>query len=240
MPTPLVFRRTLSFAFLVLGGLTALRAGAPGGWGFSTANLDRSCKPCDDFYQFAMGGWMKNNPIPAEFPTWGSFIMLSDRNQASMRRILDDATKANAAKDSNQQKIGDFYSSCMDTTAVDAAGIEPLAEDLAAIDHLKDASELQPLIARLQQSGTGYLFSFGSTQDLDDNTQQIAELNQGGLGLPDRDYYTRSDEKSKQLRNDYLAQIAKMFVLAGDSQEKATSESQTVLNLETTLANASL
>jgi putative endopeptidase len=241
MPSSLSIRRMAAVLILILTGFAVLRAAdSPAGWGFSTANLDRSCKPCDDFYQFAMGGWMKNNPIPAEFPTWGSFIMLSDRNQASMRRILDDATKANAAKGSNQQKIGDFYSSCMDTTAVDTAGIEPLAEDLAAIDHLKDASELQPLIARLQQSGTGYLFSFGSTQDLDDNTQQIAELNQGGLGLPDRDYYTRSDEKSKQLRNDYLAHVAKMFVLAGDSQEKATSESQTVLNLETALANASL
>src|SRR5215470_3481020 len=142
MPTPLVFRRTLSFAFLVLGGLTALRAGAPGGWGFSTANLDRSCKPCDDFYQFAMGGWMKSNPIPAEFPTWGSFIMLSDRNQGAMRGLLEQAGKAGAPLGSNQQKIGDFYASCMDTAAIDAAGTQPLAADLVAVDRLKDPGEL--------------------------------------------------------------------------------------------------
>src|SRR5215467_14233548 len=146
MPTPLVFRRMLSFALLVLGGLTALRVGAAEGWGFSTANLDRSCKPCDDFYQFAMGGWMKSNPIPAEFPTWGSFTMLADRNQGSMRGILEDAAKANATAGSNQQKIGDFYASCMDTAAIDAAGVKPLAADFAAIESVKNVAGLQPLI----------------------------------------------------------------------------------------------
>jgi len=209
-------------------------------WGFSEGNLDRSCKPCDDFNQFAMGGWMKNNPIPAEYPNWGSFTMLADRNQASMRVILEEAAKANAAAGSNQQKIGDFYSSCMDTTAVDAAGVKPLAADFTAIDQVKDANGLQPLVARLQQTGSGYLFRFGSTQDLDESTQVIAEINQGGLGLPDRDYYTRTDEKSAQLRTDYVTHVAKMFVLAGDSEDKANAEAKTVMDLETALAKASM
>jgi len=236
-------RRIFAVVVLIVGAMGVLRengADGPGGWGFSTSNLDRTCKPCDDFYEFAMGGWMKSNPIPAEFPTWGSFTMLADRNQASMRGILEDATKANAAAGSNQQKIGDFYASCMDTAAIETAGTKPLAADLAAIDGLKELSEMQPLIAKLQQSGTGYLFAFGSTQDLDDSAKQIAEINQGGLGLPDRDYYTRTDDKSKQLRTDYAAHVAKMLALNGAAREKAETDAQTVMKLETALANASM
>jgi putative endopeptidase len=244
MPSSFLLRRIFAVAILIGGSLGVLRASGraddAGGWGFSEANLDRSCKPCDDFNQFAMGGWMKNNPIPAEYPNWGSFTMLADRNQASMRVILEEAAKANAASGSNQQKIGDFYSSCMDTTAVDAAGVKPLAADFTAIDRVKDANGLQPLIARLQQTGSGYLFRFNSTQDLDESTQVIAEINQGGLGLPDRDYYTRTDEKSAQLRTDYVAHVAKMFVLAGDAAEKANAEAKAVMDLETALAKASM
>jgi len=238
-------RRIFAVILLVAGSLGVLRAkGAgqegSGGWGFSEANLDRSCKPCDDFNQFAMGGWMKNNPIPAEYPNWGSFTMLADRNQTVLRTILEDATKANRAAGSNQQKIGDFYSSCMDTTAIGAAGVKPLAADFAAIERVKSTSELEPLLARLQQTGAGYLFRFGSTQDLDDATQVIAEINQGGLGLPDRDYYTRTDGKSVELRKDYEAHVAKMFALAGDPEEKAAAQAKTVMALETALANASM
>jgi len=247
MPSSAVARRIFAVLVLFGGILGVLRASgsnrnpdASAGWGFNPANLDRSCKPCDDFYQFAMGGWMKNNPIPAEYPTWGSFTMLTDRSQAQMRSVLEEAQKSNAATGSNQQKIGDFYSSCMDASAIESAGTKPLATDLAAIDHLQRTAELQPLIARLQQSGTGYLFSFGSTQDLDDSTQVIAEINQSGLGLPDRDYYTRSDDKSKQLRTEYVAHVAKMFMLAGEPAEKAQAEAQTVMDMETALANASM
>lgn len=240
-----IVRRLLAAMVLVAGSLGVLRANSgradgDNGWGFSEANLDRSCKPCDDFNQFAMGGWMKNNPIPPEYPNWGSFTMLADRNQTVLRTILEDAAKSNAAAGSNQQKIGDFYSSCMDTAAIEAAGVKPLAAEFAAIDQVKSANELQPLVARLQQTGGGFLFRFGSTQDLDESSRVIAEVNQGGLGLPDRDYYTRTDEKSAQLRKDYESHIAKMFVLAGDAEEKATAEAKTVMALETALANASM
>jgi putative endopeptidase len=238
-------RRVFAVLILFLACLGVLKArGSSGdstnGWGFSTSNLDRSCKPCDDFYEFAMGGWMKNNPIPPEFPSWGSFTILADRNQSSMRGILEASMKANPPTGSNQQKIADFYASCLDTTAIEASAIKPIAADLSAIDKLKESSELQPLISRLQQTGSGYLFNFDSTQDLDDSTQVIAEVEQGGLGLPERDYYIRSDDKSKQLRADYVAHIAKMFALAGDSPEKADAEAQTAVNFETTLANASM
>ena len=238
-------RRVFAVLILFLACLGVLKArGSSGdsanGWGFSTTNLDRSCKSCEDFYEFAMGGWMKNNPIPPEFPSWGSFTILADRNQASMRGILEDSMKANPPTGSNQQKIADFYASCMDATAIDASAIKPIAADLGAIDKLKESSELQPLISRLQQTGSGYLFNFDSTQDLDDSTQVIAEVEQGGLGLPERDYYTRSDDKSKQLRAGYVAHIAKMFALAGDSPEKTDAEAQAAMNFETTLANASM
>jgi len=238
-------RRVFAVLILSLACLGVLKArGSSGdstnGWGFSTTNLDRSCKSCDDFYEFAMGGWMKNNPIPPEFPSWGSFTILADRNQSSMRGILEASMKANPPTGSNQQKIADFYASCMDTTAIDASAIQPIAADLSAIDKLKESSELQPLISRLQQTGSGYIFNFDSTQDLDDSTQVIAEVEQGGLGLPERDYYTRSDDKSRQLRADYVAHIAKMFALAGDSPENADAEAQTAMNFETTLATASM
>jgi putative endopeptidase len=239
------FRRMFAVLILCVACLGVIKArGSSGdsisGWGFSTANLDKSCKPCDDFYEFAMGGWMKNNPIPPEFPSWGSFTILADRNQSSMRGILEASMKANPPAGSNQQKIADFYASCMDTTAIDASATKPIAADLGAIDKLKESSELQTLISRLQQTGSGYLFNFDSTQDLDDSTQVIAEVEQGGIGLPERDYYTRSDDKSKQLRADYVAHMAKMFALAGDSPEKADAEAQTAMNFETTLANASM
>jgi putative endopeptidase len=245
MTSSIAMRRVAAVVVLVAASLAVLRASSAradgeGRWGFSESNLDRSCKPCDDFNQFAMGGWMKNNPIPAEYPNWGSFTMLADRNQTVLRGILEDAAKSNAAAGSNQQKIGDFYSSCMDTAAIEAAGVKPLAADFAAIAKVGSAAELQPLIARLQQTGAGYLFRFNATQDLDESSQVIAEINQGGLGLPDRDYYTRTDEKSAQLRKDYQAHIAKMLVLAGDSEEKANAEAKTVLELETALANRSM
>jgi len=245
MKSSFAVRRMFAAVVLVVGSLGVLRASSvraqgEGGWGFSEANLDRSCKPCDDFNQFAMGGWMKNHPIPAEYPNWGSFTMLADRNQTMLRGILEDAAKAGAAAGSNQQKIGDFYTSCMDTAALEAAGVKPLAADFAAIAKVGSSSELEPLIARLQETGGGYLFRFNATQDLDESTQVIAEISQGGLGLPDRDYYTRTDEKSTQLRKDYQAHVARMFVLAGDSEEKAKAESKTVLELETALANRSM
>src|SRR5262244_950398 len=138
MKSSFIARRLLAAMILVAGSLGGMRTNSgrtqgDSGWGFSEANLDRSCKPCDDFNQFAMGGWMKNNPIPAEYPNWGSFTMLADRNQTVLRTILEDAAKSDAAAGSNQQKIGDFYSSCMDTTAIEAAGVKPLAAEFATI-----------------------------------------------------------------------------------------------------------
>ena len=218
--------------------LTA-RDAAASSWGFSTANLDKSCKPCDDFYEFAMGGWMKANPIPAEYPTWGTFSQLRDNNLAAMRTVLEAAAKANAPAGSTEQKIGDFYTSCTDTAAIEAAGMKPIAGELTAIDAIDDRKSLDAAIAKLQREGVDVLFRFGSTQDIKDSTRVIAQASQGGLGMPDRDYYFRDDEKSKQLRADYEQHVTKMFALAGDAPEKAAAEAKTVMSIETALAKVS-
>jgi predicted metalloendopeptidase len=208
-------------------------------WGFTLNNLDRTCKPCENFYEFAMGGWMKSNPIPAEYPTWGTFAQLRDNNLAAMRTILDTAVASPAASGSNDQKIGDFYASCMDTTAIEAAGAKPLAVDFAAIDAIIDRKSLDAEIAHLHRDGLNAAFAFGALPDFKNSSQMIALAHQGGLGLPDRDYYLRDDEHSKQLRDGYALHVAKMFELAGDAPEKASSEAKTVMAFETSLAKAS-
>ncbi len=209
-------------------------------WGFDTANLDTTCKPCDDFYQFAMGGWKKANPIPPEYPSWGSFTQLADKNQQNLRQILDAAAQAKAAPGSNEQKIGDFYASCMDTTAIEAAGTKPIEPELARIAAMKNATEVQGEAARLHREGVGVLFRFGSNQDAKDSTQVIGGAFQGGLGLPEREYYLKQDEKPKKLREDYVKHVAKMFELLGDPADKAPAEAATVMTIETSLANASM
>ena len=219
---------------------SARSSDAPGYWGFDTASLDKTCKPCDDFFQFAMGGWMKNNPIPPEYSSWGSFTVLADKNQQALRQILEAAEKSNAPAGSNERKVGDFYASCMDTAAIEAAGTKPIDAVLQRIAETTNARGLPALTAQLQQQGIGVLFRFTSGQDAKESTQVIAIALQGGLGLPERDYYLRDDDKSKKLRDDYIKHAAKMFELLGDTPDKAAAEAMTVLNLETSLAKASM
>src|SRR5216683_4315974 len=223
-------------------GLRASSAAAdtPHSWGFDTANLDKTCKPCDDFYQFAMGGWMKSNPIPPEFSTWGTFTQLADKNQQNLKQILDAAVSAKAAPGSNEQKIGDFYASCMDTTAIDAAGTKPLEPELARIAEIKNVADLQAEAERLHSRGVGALFRFNAVQDLKDSTQVIGSAFQGGLGLPEREYYLKEDDKSKQLRDSYVKHVLKMFELLGDPADRSAAEAAAILKIETALATASM
>lgn len=239
----LVAMTTLAAAAVAVGGLGAARnAGRPANQsGFDSANLDRSCQPCDDFFQFANGGWIKNNPIPPEYPQWGSFVTLIDKNQQVLRKILEAAAaNTGAPRGSNEQKIGDLYASCMDTAAINGQGLRPLARDLAAIDAMHDATGLLEQAAHLEREGGGVLFHFGSDQDFQDSSEVIGEADQGGLGLPDRDYYTRDDEPSKKLRQQYADHVARVFALAGDSKEKATTAANRVLLIEASLAKASM
>jgi putative endopeptidase len=230
---------TLAAAFLFLTRSTTNAAPDEPSWGFSLRNLDRSCKPCENFYEFAMGSWMKANPIPAEYSSWGTFTELRDNNLTAMRTVLEAATKANAPAGSNEQKIGDFYASCMDTAAIEAAGLKPIAGELTAIGAIQDRKSLDAAIGKLQQEGVAVLFRFSSGQDIKDSSRVIAQASQGGLGMPDRDYYFREDDKSKQLRADYEQHIAKMFALSGDAPDQAAAEAKTVLAIEMALAKAS-
>ena len=223
------------------GSLEALFADDSKGHGFDLANLDRSISPCADFYQFAAGGWMKNNPIPAAYPRWGSFTILQEHNQDVLRSILEEAAKETAATPgSNRQKIGDFYSSCMDESQIEAAGLKPLQSEFEQIAQIKDSASMQAEVARLQKEGANAIFGVGSIQDFKDSSQMIAAAAQGGLGMPDRDYYTRDDDKSKQMRADYVQHVTNMFKLLGDSDSAAAAEAKTVMAIETRLANASM
>jgi putative endopeptidase len=211
------------------------------GHGFDLANLDRSISPCDDFFHFAAGGWIKNNPIPPAYSRWGTFNKLTDHNQDVLKTILEEGSADKAAKPgSNWQKIGDYYASCMDTAAIDAAGIKPLEPEFERIAAIKTATDLQAEFARLEHEGVDAVFGFGSTPDFKDSTQNIAALVQGGLGLPDREYYLRDEEKDKQLRDAYLQHITNMFKLLGDNEAIATAEAKTVIAIETSLAQISM
>ncbi len=209
--------------------------------GIDPANLDRAVKPCDDFYQFATGGWAARNPIPPAFPRWGSFDVLAERNQEQLRTILEAAAKdGSAPAGSIEKKLGDFYAAAMNVEAVDAAGAKPLAPEMERIAAIKGVDDLGAEAARLQRLGVNVFFSFGSEQDAKDATKVIAGVSQSGLGMPDRDYYLKDDERSKSIREAYVKHVAKDFELLGDAAEAAAAQAQTVLKLETEMARASL
>jgi putative endopeptidase len=209
--------------------------------GFDISNLDTSVPACTNFYQFAVGGWMAKNPIPPAFPSWGSFNLLADHNQDILREILDEAAKDRSAKEGSiVQKIGDYYSSCMNTGAIEAGGIKPLLPELQRIKAISDRASLLAEVAHLHELGVGAFFRFGSGQDFKNSSEVIGEAGQGGTGLPDRDYYTATDEKSKQTREAYRKHVTTMFVLLGDDPAKAAEEATKVMDIETKLAEASL
>lgn len=213
--------------------------------GVQLGSIDKTCKACQDFYHYANGEWLKNNPIPPAYPTWNSFSALQERNQEHLKEILEKAAANHETPGSNEQKIGDFYSSCMNESQVNAEGVRPLEPEFQRIASIDSVEALQAAIAHLQIIGVNALFRFRSTQDAKNSTQVIGGADQGGLGLPDRDYYLETgkkevDEKNAKIRDEYVEHVTKMFELLGDDEAKASAETKTVMDIETKLAHASL
>jgi putative endopeptidase len=223
------------FAALLAAGL----ASGQSSQGFDIASLDRSADPCVNFYKFSCGGWMKANPLPGDQARYGTFDQLRDRNRTVLRTMLEAASVDKPGRNAIDQKIGDFYYACMDEKGIDARGTAPLKPDLDRIAALKNKKDLADLVAILHRGGTAEFFNFSSEQDPKDSAQEIAGLDQGGLGLPDRDYYLKTDQKSVEQRNAYVAHVAKMFELLGSSPTDAAKKAQVVMAIETALANGS-
>ena len=207
-----------------------------------TAAMDRTADPCQDLYQYSCGGWMKSNPLPGDQANWSVYGKLHQENQRYLWGILQDAAKPNPLRSATQQKIGDYFDACMDVDAVEKAGGEPLAADLARIAAMKSVEELGSVLGSIHaRVATGaILFGNGVEQDAKESSQQIFAIYAGGLGLPDRDYYFKDDDKSKELRAKYVAHVAKMIELTGDAPDQAKTGAAAVMRLETALAKASL
>ena len=223
----------------VLVTAAALAADAPPA--FDVANMDLKTKPSVNFFRYANGAWIDKNPIPPEFTRWGSFTELQERNLATLKEIAEAASKkGDAPKGSAPQKIGDFYASGMDEAQIEQEGTSPLNDELARIAAIKDRPELAAALGRLRALGVEVGFDFSANQDAKDSTKVIAQIEQGGLGLPDRDYYVKDDADSQKVRDGYLAHLTKMFALLGDTPEAAAANAKVVMALETDLAKASM
>ena len=208
--------------------------------GYDKTDLDTSVAACTDFNQYANGGWLKKNPIPAAYSSWGVGYVLAERNRDMLREILEASAKSDAKPGSIDRRIGDYYTSCMNEAQIEEQGLKPLQPELERIAAIKDLTGLQAQLTHMRAAGLGVLFGFGSQQDKKNSEEVIAGTFQGGLGLPDRDYYFKDDAKSKQIREEYGKYVRKIFELAGDTPEAAADEANRVIALETKLANASL
>ena len=214
--------------------------------GLDITAMDRTADPCVDFYAYACGGWQKNNPIPPDQSSWSVYSKMQDQNRAVLRNILENAAVNDPHRGPVNQKIGDYYAACIDEAAINKAGAATLKPDLDRIAAMKSKTDLAPTLAYLHPKdigiyfGNSALFRFGSEQDAKNSAEVIAAVDQGGLGLADRDYYLKDDAKSQGIRAKYLAHVQKMFEPLGDSSEAAAVHAQAVMRIETSLAKGSM
>ena len=207
---------------------------------FDSSLIDKTIDPCENFYRFSCNGWFKRNPLPPDQTSYGRFTELAELNRLRLKQILESTSAPTATRSANEQKIGDEYSSCMDTATVNKLGLAPLQPELDRIAALKTSARLPALLAHLHSIGVRAFFGMGSNQDFADSTSVISFYGAGGLGLPERDYYTRTDAKSVEQRQQYVAHVKKIFMLAGEPEAQAAKDAETVLAIETRLAKASL
>ena len=207
---------------------------------FDSSLIDKTIDPCENFYRFSCNGWFKRNPLPPDQTSYGRFTELAELNRLRLKQILESTSAPAATRSANEQKIGDEYSSCMDTATVNKLGLAPLQPELDRIAALKTSARLPALLAHLHSIGVRAFFGMGSNQDFADSTSVISFYGAGGLGLPERDYYTRTDAKSVEQRQQYVAHVKKIFMLAGEPEAQAAKDAEIVLAIETRLAKASL
>lgn len=204
------------------------------------AFMDKSADPCVNFYQYACGSWNKLNPIPADQSRWSVYAKMTDQNLRFLWGMLDQYAKGGAERSANEQKIGDYFGACMDTGAIEAAGTKPLDGALKQIADLKSTHEIAAYLGGQERTGDQMMFEFGSSPDLDNSAVESAELGAGGLGLPDRDYYFKTDAKSQEIRKRYVEHVAKMLGLLGETATDAEADAAMVMKMETALAEKSL
>jgi endothelin-converting enzyme/putative endopeptidase len=227
----------VAWALLLAIPSLAVAADAPPDAGIDHSMFDQSVDPCTDFFHFACGGWIAAHPIPPDESSWRVDQLLEERNRNLLRGILEEAA---AAPTPDTKKIGDFWAACMDEAAIEAKGLAPLRPELDRIGALDSRAALPALIGHLHRIGVGALFGFGSGQDARNAESEIAIADEGGLGLPDRDYYFKKDAEGRALRADYVRHVARMFRLLGEDETRAAADAATVLKLETALARGAL